>query len=77
LEKQDHSRELITKPEEVMFITEKHFQNQYQKKNTRPNLLTQKWAKIYKPASYVQESLYKNLLKKISEEKWKQMLSSL
>src|SRR5260364_217343 len=30
LEKQDHSRELITKPEEVMSITEKHFQNQYQ-----------------------------------------------
>ncbi|CAG8827419.1 24225_t:CDS:2 [Gigaspora margarita] len=61
LEKQDHSRELITKPEEVMSITEKHFQNQYQKKNTRPNLLTQKWAEIYKPASYVQESLYENL----------------
>ncbi|CAG8696144.1 30587_t:CDS:2 [Gigaspora margarita] len=55
LEKQDHSRELITKPEEVMSITEKHFQNQYQKRNTRPNLLTQKWAEIYKPAIYVQE----------------------
>ncbi|CAG8850440.1 3939_t:CDS:2, partial [Gigaspora margarita] len=36
LEKQDHSRELITKPEEVMSVTEKHFQNQYQKKNARP-----------------------------------------
>ncbi|CAG8819383.1 35715_t:CDS:2, partial [Gigaspora margarita] len=68
LEKQDHSRELITKPEEVMSITEKHFQNQYQKRNTRPNLLTQKWAEIYKPTSYVQESLYENLLVEISEE---------
>ncbi|CAG8844689.1 371_t:CDS:2, partial [Gigaspora margarita] len=45
LEKQDHSRELIIKPEEVMFLTEKHFQNYY-----------------------VQESLYENLLEKISEE---------
>src|SRR5260363_159285 len=77
LEKQDHSRELITEPEEVMSITEKHFQNQYQKRNARPNLLTQKWAEIYKPASYVQESLYENLLEEISEEEWKQMLSSL
>ncbi|CAG8498655.1 28689_t:CDS:2 [Gigaspora margarita] len=68
LEKHDHSRELITKPEEVMSITEKHFQNQYQKRNARPNLLTQKWAEIYKPASYVQESLYENLLEEISEE---------
>ncbi|CAG8735998.1 27140_t:CDS:2 [Gigaspora margarita] len=77
LEKQDHSQELITKPEEVMSITEKHFQNQYQKRNTRPNLLTQKWTKIYKPASYVQESLYENLLEEISDKEWKQMLSSL
>ncbi|CAG8829326.1 25192_t:CDS:2, partial [Gigaspora margarita] len=36
LEKQDHSRELITKPKEVMSVIEKHFQNQYQKKNARP-----------------------------------------
>ncbi|CAG8792414.1 22579_t:CDS:2 [Gigaspora margarita] len=42
LEKQDHSRKLIKKPEKVMSIMEKHFQNQYQKRNTRPNLLTQK-----------------------------------
>ncbi|CAG8709126.1 27721_t:CDS:2 [Gigaspora margarita] len=42
LEKQDHSQELITKPEE--------------------------WAEIYKPASYVQESLYENLLEEISEK---------
>ncbi|CAG8715483.1 12203_t:CDS:1, partial [Gigaspora margarita] len=41
LEKQDHSRKLVTKPEEVMSLTEIHFQNQYQKRNTRPNLLTQ------------------------------------
>ncbi|CAG8719941.1 25415_t:CDS:2, partial [Gigaspora margarita] len=77
LEKQDHSRELITKPEEVLSQTEKHFQNQYQKRNTRPNLLTQKWADIYKPASYVQENFYKNLLEEVSEKEWKQILSSL
>ncbi|CAG8493121.1 40824_t:CDS:2, partial [Gigaspora margarita] len=35
------------------------------------------WAEIYKPASYVQESLYKNLLEEILEKEWKQMLSSL
>ncbi|CAG8814443.1 19744_t:CDS:2, partial [Gigaspora margarita] len=35
------------------------------------------WAKIYKPTSYVQENCYKNLLKEISEKKWKQILSSL
>src|SRR6185437_7797249 len=77
IENQDHSRELITEPEDVMQHTEKHFQTQYKKRNTNPNRMSQAWKKTYKPLSFIQENWYEDLLQEISEEEWDQMLSSL
>src|SRR5437016_527934 len=70
-------KELFNEPEEVLRRTAEHFKKQFKKRNFQQEEISNGWKEIYKPMTRINESYYKDLSSKITEEKWDSMLKKL
>jgi len=68
---------LITEPSAVKAGLAKHYENQFRKRSTKLDEMSEKWKEIYKPRTWINESWYKQLEDKIGKEEWEEILRDL
>jgi hypothetical protein len=73
----DEEASLITEPEAVLNGLTKHFGNQFRKRKTKLEEMSEEWKEIYSPKAWIKESWYEKLKEKIEEEEWEDNLREL
>lgn len=67
---------LITDPDEIKKVTIKHFQ-EFAGSHNRNVEITQDWCKDYEPIEEIQEGIYDDILKPITDNEWKELIGCL
>jgi len=75
--KENDEYELISEPNEVLSKTNKHFKEQFRRRNPRLDLLNEEWRSIYQPLSGIQEEWYEPVLLPVELEEWLLMLNEV
>jgi hypothetical protein len=68
---------LITKPEEIKADVAKHYKMQFRKRNTKLEIMTEKWEEMYKPRKNIKEDWYAEVEERIKEKEWEEVLREL
>jgi exonuclease III len=59
---------LVTKPEEVKADVAEHYKMQFRKRNTKLEIMTEKWEEMYKPRKNIKEDWYAEVEERIKEK---------
>ena len=68
---------LISEPNAVLNSLAEHFQNQFRKRKTKLEEMSEEWKEVYSPKRQINETWYEKLEEKIEEKEWKNILREL
>ncbi|CAG8662315.1 4134_t:CDS:2, partial [Paraglomus occultum] len=63
---------LVTEPNAVLNGLAEHFQNQFRKRKTKLEDMSEEWREVYRPKEWINEAWYRKLEEKIKEEEWEE-----
>jgi hypothetical protein len=65
---EEEKEELIKEPNAVKAGLEEHYKNQFRKRKTKLDKMSEEWKKIYEPRNWINNSWYNEVEKKINEK---------
>jgi len=68
---------LISEPESVKAGIAEHYREQFRKRNTKLEEMSESWREIYRPQRHVKEEWYKEIEEDIGEKEWEEIVKEL
>ena len=77
MKQEEENKILVTDPEAVKCGIAAHFKEQFRKRKTCLEEMTEEWMKIYTPREWIDAAWYEEVEGKIKEEEWEETLREL
>ena len=77
MKQEEENKMLVTDPEAVKCGIAAHFKEQFRKRKTCLEEMTEEWMKIYAPREWIDAAWYEEVEGKIKEEEWEETLREL
>src|ERR1043165_8837182 len=68
---------LVSEPESVRAGIAEHYKEQFRKRNTKLEEMSERWKEIYEPREHIREEWYKEVEEEVKEKEWEETIKEL